>query len=89
MKFDCVSSKMANENQFTILKEHQEAPIHTWSRGQDAVPRILEKANSVLVHNWALLRRKIRILALDITRVFKAPENLISSMVDFSKNPLK
>lgn len=45
MKFGCISSIMKNENKVVILKILQKEPVHTWLRGQDAVPRRQEKAN--------------------------------------------
>lgn len=44
---------MKNENQFIIPKKLQKEPVHTWLRGQDAVPRRQEKPTSVLAHDGA------------------------------------
>lgn len=49
MKFGCISAKLANENQFIILKELQK-DVHSWPRGQDASPLRPKKPNLVLVH---------------------------------------
>lgn len=50
MKFDCISSKWANENPFIIFKEYQKELVHTWSRGQNASSLRIEKTDLVVLH---------------------------------------